>query len=57
MKKIFVKPVKGRVVPNIERGGMLADDGEVVTLSSYWERRLRDGDVTKEKQPKAKGAN
>lgn len=56
MKKIFIKPASGRVVPHPERGGFLAEQGEEVTLTAYWQRRVNDGDVVQDKPTKTKGA-
>lgn len=56
MKKVFIKPTTGRVVPHPERGGFLAEQGEEVDLTPYWQRRINDGDVVQEKQTKTKGA-
>jgi len=42
---MHVKPIAGRQVPDPEKGGILPSDGRVVELTSYWLRRLRDGDV------------
>lgn len=42
---MHVKPNAGRQVPDPEKGGILPSDGRVVELTSYWLRRLRDGDV------------
>lgn len=44
---MFVKPVKGRSVPDPARGGsVLPEKGRNVEPSAYWYRRLSDGDVT-----------
>ncbi len=43
---MFVKPNPGRCVPDPERGGLLAAEGrEVDPTSTYWARRVDDGDV------------
>tara|TARA_R110001592_G_scaffold56278_6_gene171610 strand:- start:77 stop:253 length:177 start_codon:yes stop_codon:yes gene_type:complete len=42
---MFIKPVKGRTVPDIERGGLLLPEGRQVEATQYWLSRLRDGDV------------
>lgn len=43
---MFVKPNPGRSVPDPERGGLLAAEGrEVDPTSTYWTRRVDDGDV------------
>lgn len=41
----FLKPAPGRDVPDIERGGLLAADGRNVEPTTYWQRRIDDGDV------------
>ena len=41
---IFVKPKSGLTVRKPD-GSKLAADGETVTRSSFWVRRLQDGDV------------
>jgi hypothetical protein len=46
---MFVKPKAGLSVPDIERGGLLPAEGREVTPSTYWQRRIDDGDVTEEK--------
>lgn len=42
---MFLKPAKGRSVPDVERGGLLAADGREVVMTTYWQRRVDDGDV------------
>lgn len=42
---MFFKPVEGRSVPDPKRGDLLPADGREVEFSSYWQRRLNDGDV------------
>ena len=42
---MFLKPAPGRDVPDLERGGLLAADGREVTMTTYWSRRVDDGDV------------
>lgn len=56
MKSVFLKPATGCVVPNPDRGGFLAEQGEEIILTAYWQRRLNDGDVVQEKPIKTKGA-
>jgi len=47
MSKIFVKPNYPNTIVRVpERGNVpLSQDGEHVDNNSYWQRRLRDGDV------------
>lgn len=42
---MHVKPKAGGQVPDPDKGGFLPPDGRHVELTSYWLRRLRDGDV------------
>lgn len=49
MKKIFLKPAKGLKVRDPDRGDFLPDDGREVVLTTFWRRRLRDGDVVEAK--------
>lgn len=44
---MFIQPVKGRYVPDPERGGQLLPEGRQVEPTQYWLSRLRDGDVVK----------
>ena len=41
----FLKPAAGLNVPDIERGGLLAVEGREVEPTTYWQRRIDDGDV------------
>lgn len=41
----FLKPANGLDVPDVERGGLLAAEGREVVLTTYWQRRIDDGDV------------
>lgn len=43
---MFVKPAPGRVVPDPERRDLLPEEGRDVPETTYWLRRLADGDVT-----------
>lgn len=43
-KKIFIRPQKGRKVPDLD-GGYVPQDGAKVIFNAYWQRRLRDKDV------------
>ena len=51
---MFVKPQKGRSVPDPARGDLLPVEGRNVEESSYWFRRIAAGDVVRVKQDKAK---
>lgn len=54
---INVKPAKKAVPVRKPDGSYLAEEGENVTRSSFWVRRLKDGDVVQQKataKPKAK---
>jgi hypothetical protein len=52
---MLVKPVSGRQVPDPEKGGFLPPEGRAVEATTYWLRRLADGDVV-EVDPEAKPA-
>lgn len=54
MNQITVYPVEGRVAPDPAMGDAVPAEGRTVELDIYWQRRLNDGDVTKEKPAKAK---
>lgn len=51
---MFVKPLKGRSVPDPARGDLLPSGGRNVEENSYWLRRIAAGDVARVKQDKAK---
>ncbi|HGS4926164.1 TPA: DUF2635 domain-containing protein [Vibrio parahaemolyticus] len=53
-KMIFVIPAKENVPVRKPEGGFLSADGEELIRSSYWLRRIKDGDVTKLSEEKAK---
>lgn len=53
--QIVVKPAKGLTVLKPD-GRKLAAEGETVTRTSFWLRRLQDGDVI-EVKPAAKATN
>lgn len=55
---LFLKPALGRRVRH-EDGRLLDDDGETVTASTHWTRRLEAEDVvaTTPPKPKAEKAN
>ncbi|OPJ96338.1 DUF2635 domain-containing protein [Serratia marcescens] len=42
---MFVKPVKGRSVPDPARGDLLPESGRNVEEGQYWLRRVAAGDV------------
>lgn len=45
--EVFLKPAKaGLIVRDPDTGKPLAEDGEVKTRSTYWIRRIKQGDVT-----------
>ncbi len=45
VKTNFVKPKKGLKIAHPSTGVFIEEKGEVVEASSYWTRRLNDGDV------------
>lgn len=46
MKQLFVKPArKGLIVRDPQTGQPLSYEGEQKPDTTYWRRRLRDGDV------------
>ena len=57
MPKIFVKPSHpDLIVKDTATRKVLAADGEEVEESSFWLRRITDGDVVVVKPPKAQPA-
>lgn len=42
---MFVKPVAGRTVRDPVKGTFLPEEGAEVAKSTFWDRRLRDGDI------------
>lgn len=58
MEQIFVRPVPGRRVRDPGTMQPLAEAGELKPLTTYWIRRLSDGDVVEAKpqaaEPKAR---
>ena len=42
---MYLKPKEGLSVPDLERRDMLPAAGREVTPSTYWHRRIVDGDV------------
>lgn len=55
--KFKLRPKKGVKVPYPMSQRMLSEDGEEVSRSSYWLRRIKDGDVEEVLEPKAKASN
>lgn len=47
MERIFVKPPEGSMVKDPQTLLPLPERGKQVPASSYWLRRLRDGDVVR----------
>ena len=47
-EQAFLRPAEGVKVRRPD-GGHLAEKGETVTMTSYWQRRLADGDVVEVK--------
>jgi hypothetical protein len=45
MKTIFLKPAEGLIVKDPETGKPLAPEGENKPDTTYWRRRIADGDV------------
>ncbi|KAF1022116.1 MAG: hypothetical protein GAK37_03404 [Pseudomonas sp.] len=45
-KRITVRPVAGRAVPDPEAGDLLPAQGREVPDNAWWRRRLADGDIT-----------
>jgi hypothetical protein len=52
--KIHIKPAPGKVVIDPETRKSLAADGDTVTSSTYWLRRVADGDVIQLDAPSPK---
>ena len=46
-KTLYLKPVEGRVVRDPQGGEPLPASGKAVPDTSYWRRRLKDGDAEK----------
>ncbi|HHC6515884.1 TPA: DUF2635 domain-containing protein [Vibrio parahaemolyticus] len=51
-KMMFVIPTKENVPVRKPEGGHLSLDGEVVARSSFWIRRVNDGDVLADDEAK-----
>lgn len=45
MERVFVKPKEGLLVRDEKTKQILPIEGKVVEMSTYWVRRLKDGDV------------
>ena len=45
MQTRFVRPADGRVVYREDGGSVIPESGEDVPLTTYYRRRLRDGDL------------
>lgn len=46
MKRLYLKPVAGRVCPDPDKGGaLLPDKGADVPHTVYWQRRIIAGDA------------
>ncbi|WP_058659261.1 DUF2635 domain-containing protein [Vibrio cholerae] len=54
--QIKVKPAKASVPVRKENGEFLKQEGETVTRSAFWVRRLKDGDVVQVEQSAKKTA-
>ena len=55
MQTEFLKPAAGLLVRLEDATRHLLAEGEAVVITSYWRRRMRDGDVVKAKpKPAAK---
>ena len=55
MNMVFVKPVKGVVVPDPDRKDELPAEGRSVVMSAYWQRRINEGSVVKTQPKKSTG--
>ena len=51
---MYLKPAKGRSVPDPARGDLLPESGRNVEPSPYWQRRIGSGDVTETKKQEVK---
>jgi len=50
---MWIQPVPGRLVRDPAFHDVLPEAGREVEPSEYWQRRLRDGDITVLKRPAA----
>ena len=46
---MHLKPKPGMKIPDPEKGGYLSPEGRPVAPTSYWLRRITDGDVVEVK--------
>ena len=53
IRKFFIKPAPGRKVRDPQSGEHLSEAGEEKPRTSYWLRRIKDGDVQEAAKPKA----
>ena len=53
MDTLFVKPAPGMFVRLEDASRYVAEEGEALPHTSYYRRRLRDGDLVKATPPKA----
>jgi hypothetical protein len=52
--RVHLVPSSGLLVRDPERGGHLAAEGRLVELTTYWRKRIDDGDVTQQGKTKSK---
>lgn len=52
--QFFIKPKPGAKVRDPHTGIHLNDEGEIKPRTSFWMRRVNDGDVLEAETPKAK---
>lgn len=50
---MFVRPAEGLNIRDPETGNYLPESGQIVPRSSFWLRRLKDGDVVETTIPTA----
>ncbi len=55
--KMYVIPKSGFKIPDPSLNDHLPPEGRNVEKTTYWVRRLRDGDVTEKPQPKPQQKN
>lgn len=53
---MFVRPADGLKIRDPETGNYLPETGQIVPRSSFWLRRLKDGDVVESTAPSASAA-
>lgn len=56
LKKCKLKPASEGLLVRKPEGGYLSDKGEEVAMTTYWERRLKTGDVVDVEADKKKKA-